>query len=1175
MTLLFAQVAWSRHLSPDEALGRLNDTSMSKIVSNKSGGSSRHELVRSVKAPGSTEADIYLFSDNAKRLVVLPADDNAPALLGYVDRQENAQESDVLPPAFEWWLEQYAAQIRYAQANPGAMAAAPAADRAPIDYMVKTRWNQSYPYNAQCPVFSNGQQAVTGCVATAFAQVMNYHQWPEQGRGSISYNTNSVTSYSMDFSEVTFDWASMLDEYDSEADKDSASVQAVSALMKACGYSVRMMYGANESGAWTGYIVDSAPEYFDYADEMYYAERRNYSSAQWEDLVYGQLAQGLPLIYSGRDGNWSNSAGHCFICDGYDGDGYYHFNWGWGGYCDGWFLLSALVPEGVGIGGAAGGYDYSQSLIVNFHPSSTTIVPSNGYVSRSMRYSSYDKTVYADVTPERQSLAPSELNFGLEFLSEGRSVLVVDLGSTSQDYRGEYSPQYKLQYDVLNGMGLEDGTYDIRFVYKEAGEWKMLMWGYNHTKSLTIDLNPEDIAISETERISPVVISDVDFNGRGIIIKNCANELTFTATNTSDEAIHWMSWQHLVRVGETVPGQEVYTANLDLLPGESRKISLTIPANSIRNYGSDTEYYFMFRGGEEGGNIIYANQDVTYRVVDPATDGISDGIFNYLEVGDGALLMTGLASGVSKLSGDVILPDQAEINGTQYQISSMVGQLPDLLDVQKVTSLDIRTPIKEIPAETFEYCQNLKSISFPSTLEKIGDYAFLYCQNMAVELKLPESLTYIGNGAFWRCDALSGSLVFPSSVKYIGGGAFFNCYRLNGTVTLPSGLTRIENSTFAYCYYLNGPLEIPSSVTYIGAEAFAQCMYFTGSLVIPSGVTSIGEYAFAECEGITDVTMLPDNVPSIGEDAFVVSDKTVAPKKFYVAAGAGAPYREALSGYSDDVYELGDANLSKSLTVADAVAVVNEIIGAPNETFDIKCGDINRDGRISISDATTVVSCVLKYNPGGIAESSVVKVSSPAAGRIIADSSNADEVALRLDGVDDVVAIQADVFLDGSLDLDDIRLADSLKDTHTLQVARLADGSVRMIVFSLSNAQIALNGAPVAYIGVEDDIDASAGLQLANIVAVSADASERFIKFDNAAGAGLACDELAAEKAQVSIAGGMLSVSNAAGALVKVYDLSGRLIMSFRPDSDAAMIQLDKGVYMISVNDREAVKIIL
>lgn len=1158
MTLLFAQVAWSRHLSPDEALGRLNDTSMSKIVSNKSGGSSRHELVRSVKAPGSTEADIYLFSDNAKRLVVLPADDNAPALLGYVDRQENAQESDVIPPAFEWWLEQYAAQIQYARSKPGAMAAAPAADRAPIEYMVKTRWNQSYPYNAQCPVFSNGQQAVTGCVATAFAQVMNYHQWPEQGRGSVSYGARS-----MDFSEVTFDWASMLDEYDPEADRDSAGVEAVSTLMKACGYSVFMDYGVNWSGAWTGYIVESAHEYFDYADEMYYAERRNYTSAQWEDLVYGQLAQGLPLIYSGRDGNWDNSSGHCFICDGYDGDGYYHFNWGWGGYCDGWFLLAALVPEGVGIGGAAGGYDYSQSLIVNMHPSCTTIETSQGYISYGMLFSEIDKEVYTDVLPERVSLAPAEMNFGLEFLSDGNRALVVDMGNVQLRY-DYYRLSYVLAYDVLSGMGLADGSYEVRFVYKDSGEWKTMMCQYGKQSSLGADINAGNITISDEEKACPVKISDVDFNGRGLIIKDSPNELTYTATNTSDEAIHWMSWHHIVKTGESAPGESSYNCNLDLLPGETREISITIPASTMSRFTTDTEYYFMFRGGEEGGNIIYADQDVTYRVVDPAADGISDGTFRYLEVADGELMLVGLESSVGKLTGEVLLPDQTEIDGVSYKIVSMTSGFGDLIDMSEVTSVEIRTPIKSIPAQAFYHCESLRSVSFPSSLESIGNQAFTYCTNLGGELKLPESLVSIGEEAFEGCYSLTGSLNIPASVKYIGMAAFFNLVGLDGTLSLPQSLTSIEDYAFAYCYYLTGPLEIPSSVTSIGYCAFRQSG-FTGSVVIPEGVRSIGNIAFSDCDGLTDVTMLPEKVPSLGEDVF-------PSLTFYVAAGAGDAYRTALSEYSDDVYELGDANHSKSLTVADAVAVVNEIIGAPNASFDSTCGDINRDRRISISDATMIVSCVLKYNPGGMAGGPAAKVSAPVGGRLAVNYSAQEGMALSVADAGDIVALQADIIPTAGVKVGDIRLSDALKDTHTLQTAILPDGTLRMILFSMSNSKMDLNGSPFAFAEINGQDEA---LQIENIIAVSADATEFPLEYEGATGVGLSCGDLASAKARVSVSGGMLSVSDAAGVLVKVYDLSGRLIMSFMPDSDACVRQLDKGIYMVSVNDREAVKIIL
>ena len=265
--------------------------------------------------------------------------------------------------------------------------------------LVKTTWDQGAPYNNLCPG-SGSSKAYTGCVATAMAQVMNYWEWPKQGRGSHTYqplDPNSDTGaksqrygqQTANFGETTYDWDNMLNSYSGSA--TSAQKTAVATLMYHCGVATEMMYGNDADGGsgtytvnygdWTDYSCaqSSLAEFFRYNKNTLTGYMRDgytyrgttyyekWSDANWTAMVKAELDKQHPIMYGGA----GDGGGHSFICDGYDSKDYFHFNWGWSGDNDGWYKLSNLVP---GSGGAGGGsYDFSedQDVIIGIEPDNT------------------------------------------------------------------------------------------------------------------------------------------------------------------------------------------------------------------------------------------------------------------------------------------------------------------------------------------------------------------------------------------------------------------------------------------------------------------------------------------------------------------------------------------------------------------------------------------------------------------------------------------------------------------------------------------------------------------------------------------------------------------------------------------------------------------------------------
>ena len=307
----------------------------------------------------------YIFNNKAgKGYVIMSADDCVAPILGY--SYEHNFDDGELPPNLKEWLDGYALQIEEATAmklhatqdirtdweclrlgKP-----LPVKSEKAVTPLIQTQWNQAPYYNDLCPYdYEVGSRALTGCVATAMAQVMKYWSYPEHGYGSHSYVPYTHPEYGTqyaDFSSVNYQWSSMPNSVYS-------ANNAVATLMYHCGVSVEMRYGPTSSGA---YVIDyngqyasaevALKTYFDYNSNLHSIQKINYSDAEWVALLKEELDNARPMVYAG----YSESSGHAFVCDGYNNSNYFHFNWGWGGNYDDYFYIGNLNP---------GSHNYSQN----------------------------------------------------------------------------------------------------------------------------------------------------------------------------------------------------------------------------------------------------------------------------------------------------------------------------------------------------------------------------------------------------------------------------------------------------------------------------------------------------------------------------------------------------------------------------------------------------------------------------------------------------------------------------------------------------------------------------------------------------------------------------------------------------------------------------------------------
>ena len=337
-----------------------------------------------VQADNTTPA-LYVFNNQTDNsgFVIVSADDKVRTILGYAD--EGMFREDDMPANLRFWLGMYAREIAEAPAS------GHKATQADITYptiaplLGTIKWGQGAPYYNLCPM-KNGEQCVTGCVATAAAQVMYYHKHPANGEGSHSYEWNGQ-NLSANFAATTYNWDNMLPAYYSRK-YTSVQAAAVATLMSHVGIACDMDYSPDGSGAVTSQMMNALFTYFKYDAAITPVMKDHTTESDMLTRMAADLQQNHPIVISGRT---KNDEGHAFVCDGMQSDGLVHINWGWNGGSNGYFVISALDPDQQGIGGAASQQGFTESVTAY-----TGIQPNAGGTARP--YITVDNIVMTSAT---------------------------------------------------------------------------------------------------------------------------------------------------------------------------------------------------------------------------------------------------------------------------------------------------------------------------------------------------------------------------------------------------------------------------------------------------------------------------------------------------------------------------------------------------------------------------------------------------------------------------------------------------------------------------------------------------------------------------------------------------------------------------------------------------------
>ena len=304
-----------------------------------------------------------LVGADSEGFVIVAADDCVRPVLAYSATGQFPVEQ--MPAHVKAWLAGYQREIADLVKN-GAVPSAEvqslwqqpkSGGLVPVEHLMTTTWNQAPLYNNMCPYsYSDSAHAVTGCVATAQAQVMKYWNHPAVGHGSHAYVDDTFGPQSVTF-DTAYRWDLMPDALTWES--SAAEVGAVAQLMYHVGVAVEMGYGVGSSGAQVisyadyGYNLPSTErslrEHFGYNPMLYGKMKAFFTDAAWDAKVRNEIVRRRPVIYTGYD----EAGGHAFVLDGYDSTGMFHVNWGWGGYYDGYYTIDSLSPGAGGIGGNA------------------------------------------------------------------------------------------------------------------------------------------------------------------------------------------------------------------------------------------------------------------------------------------------------------------------------------------------------------------------------------------------------------------------------------------------------------------------------------------------------------------------------------------------------------------------------------------------------------------------------------------------------------------------------------------------------------------------------------------------------------------------------------------------------------------------------------------------------
>ena len=679
-------------------------------------------------------ADYYVFnaSDN-KAFVIISGDDRVGEVLGY---GEGSLDMNDIPCGMQWLLNDYRKQMEYLYTTPTAQVIRQTRSETTVMPMLSCLWSQSEPYYNQCPLYQ-GERSVTGCIATAMAQVMYYWKYPDQLPALSGYTTRSLRINVSSLPSTHLDWDNMIDSYIS--DYTSQQADAVAKLMRYCGQSSRMDYSPNGSGAYV-YQQLQGMSSFGYGTYASRLERGNYSSEEWEALVLEDLTAGRPVLYSGND---PMAGGHAFVVDGYY-DGLFHLNWGWNGTGNGYFRLNGLVVRGYSFLASQeilhhicprqevdheGGHDFEKDGIYYVYDEECR----NAIVSyRDTRFDSYSGNV----------VIPAEVTY------DGETLPVIGIGEDAfRDCTGLTSVRIPATVTSIgerafrNCIGLTSVTLPDGII--SLGNQAFV----NCVKLTGIDLPASVTKIGK----------QAFWECQGMTHVGAASLEAWLNIDFADQYANPLCNAHHLSVN----GQEV--------------VNLVVPSTVDRV----KHFAFIQCHGLESVTI---QDDVT--AVGESAFASCEGI-NTVSLPSGMTTLAKQAfngcsslTGVSIPAGVTVLSDALFMNCTAlssvYIPEGVVSMGKNVFNgCTSLSSVTIPNTVTSMGASAFQGCTLLRTVALSSALQVIDEKAFYGCSSLS-RMVIPDMVTDLRYQAFNKCESLK-DLTLGSSVGSLGIEVFHAC----------------------------------------------------------------------------------------------------------------------------------------------------------------------------------------------------------------------------------------------------------------------------------------------------------------------------------------------------------------------------------------------------------------
>lgn len=465
-------------------------------------------------------SEYYVFApSDAEGFVIVSGEDTMEPIIGY--SLTNGFSTEQMPPALKEMLSSYAQFVDDVRAGKATPVTRAEREIAPVDPLITTTWDQYYPYNYYCPEI-NGQKTLTGCVATAAAQIMKYYEWPRAGHGTCTatLSDGNNTPVNITLSEE-YDWDNMKDSY--RASYTELEAQAVGLLMRDVGYACNLTYGVNVTlGGVT--VPGALFRHFDYSSSLQFIRKDFYSEAAWNDMLYNELLEERPIYYAASD----NGGGHAFVCCGIDQNGAYYVNWGWGGNNDGYYYIDDFRGYNLGPNAVIGikpvSEDGSEEDMVAVPQIRVAEIRNQNTSLSAPSVAFYLNILNGTVNPISGQVGYALFENGNMISSE---IQMFDAGCSINGMGSISQGSLPLQLAINDASGFSQGGREIRFFWQPAGseEWFEPMGdGYLYMMTTTEGhcFSTEKIEVE----VSPAVVEDGAY-----YLKNVGTGKFLTAAN--------------------------------------------------------------------------------------------------------------------------------------------------------------------------------------------------------------------------------------------------------------------------------------------------------------------------------------------------------------------------------------------------------------------------------------------------------------------------------------------------------------------------------------------------------------------------------------------------------------------------------------------------------------------